>query len=314
MKPLPAISSFRATGSRRDPLAFSLIEVLVVTGLLSIIIIGLVMMFAQTQRAYKLGTTQVDVLEGGRMATDLITRDLQQIAATPYNTTNFFLATLATVPSTGDRYDPLAQTLPGSANLRTNLLQETFFLTRENQNWTAVGYFVRTNETGPTLGFPGGSGGSLYRFENNYTDSVLRRFPLQPWYDFVAAAVQTNRASRVLEGVVHFKLRTFTPSGMRIVNSNYPNTFYPGVWARLPIGAAAADYPFGETPNLYFTSNAIPASVEVELGILEAREIERARAITSPTARAKYLADQAGKVHLFRWRVPLRNVDSTVYQ
>lgn len=311
MKPLPAISSFRATGSRRDPLAFSLIEVLVVTGLLSIIIIGLVMMFAQTQRAYKLGTTQVDVLEGGRMATDLITRDLQQIAATPYNTTNFFLATLATVPSTGDRYDPLAQTLPGSANLRTNLLQETFFLTRENQNWTAVGYFVRTNETGPTLGFPGGSGGSLYRFETNYTDSVLRRFPLQPWHDFVAAAVQTNRASRVLEGVVHFKLRTYTPSGTWITTNIYPRDVYPGVFVTSP---GSPPYPFGETPYLYFTSNAIPASVEVEFGVLEAREIERARAITSPTARAKYLADQAGKVHLFRWRVPVRNVDSSVYQ
>ncbi|MGC3957916.1 MAG: hypothetical protein QM813_08235 [Verrucomicrobiota bacterium] len=313
MKPTAIFQSLRFVARRQLAAAFSLIEVLVVTGLLSIIIIGLVMMFAQTQRAYKLGTTQVDVLEGGRMATDLITRDLQQMAASPYNTTNFFAATLGTLPATGDRYEPLTQILPGSANLRTNLLQEVFFLTRENQKWTAVGYFVRTNDTGATIGFPGGGAGSLYRFETNYTDSVLRRFPLQPWWDFVAAAVQTNLASRVLEGVVHFKMRTFTPTGVWIVTNNYSADLYPGVFGRMP-GSASTYYPFGEAPYLFFSSNAIPAAVEVELGVLEAREIERARAISSPSARAKYLTDQAGKVHLFRWRVPVRNVDSTVYQ
>ncbi len=313
MKPTAAISSLCSRSGRRSGGAFSLIEVLVVTGLLSVIIIGLVMMFAQTQRAYKLGTTQVDVLEGGRMATDLLTRDLQRCAASRYNTTNFFLATLATVPTTGDTYVPLAQELPGSASFRTNLLQEVFFLTRENQTWTAVGYFVRTNDTGATIGFPGGSSGSLYRFAKDYSDTDLRRFPNRPWLDFVAAAVQTNLASRVMEGVTHFKLRTYTPAGTWIVTNSYPNIFYPGVWAGYP-ASASARYPFGETPYLFFVSNAIPAAVEIELGVLEAREIERARAISSPTARATYLSQQAGKVHLFRWRVPVRNADPSVYQ
>ena len=63
-----------------------------------------------------------------------------------------------------------------------------------------------------------------------------------------------------------------------------------------------------------FVSNAIPASVEVELGILEERAAERARSITSPTARYNYLTNEVGKVHLFRWRVPVRNVDPRAYQ
>jgi hypothetical protein len=118
----------------------------------------------------------------------------------------------------------------------------------------------------------------------------------------------------VLEGVVHFKVRTFTPAGNWIGTNNAPVTLYPNVYTQPPAGAPVTYYPFGETPYLYFVSNAIPAAVEVELGVLEAREVERARSITSPTARASYLAQQAGKVHVFRWRVPVRNVDPSVYQ
>lgn len=303
MKIFAAIFLSRSARQGRA-LAFSLIEVLVVTGLLSVIIIGLVMMFAQTQRAYRLGTTQVDVLEGGRMATDLITRDLQQVAAAGQpDWVNFNCNFYIGQPN----FDPMTQELPGSAVRRTNLMQETFFLTRENQMWTAVGYFVRTNDQS-YLGYPAGGGGALYRFETNYSDTVFRRNPTWVWRDFVAAQTNANRASRVLEGVVHFKLRSFDPAG-RWLATNLPVNIY----TNFP-SSPVLNYPFGETAYLFFVSNAIPASVEVELGVLEAREIERARAISSPTARAKYLADQAGKVHLFRWRVPVRNVDSSVYQ
>jgi len=303
MKPTASILPLRSVTRRRLAAAFSLIEVLVVTGLLSVIIIGLVMMFAQTQRAYKLGTTQVDVLEGGRMVTDLMTRDLQQGAASGQpnwvNLVNFYVG----LPNV----DPLTQELPGSTTRRTNLLEENFFLTRENQTWTAVGYFVRTNDQS-YLGYPAGSGGSLYRFETNYSDTIFRQNPHWAWRDFNAALTNAARVSRVLEGVVHFKIRTYDPRGNWISTNAIPN-----VTNQWPAGAVL-NYPFGETGYLYFTSNALPATVEVELGVLESREIDRARAISSPTARAAYLSQQAGKVHLFRWRVPVRNADLSVYQ
>src|SRR4051812_38323136 len=47
---------------------FSLIEILVVVALLSVIILGLVAMFHQTQKALLSTTTQVDFLEAGRAA------------------------------------------------------------------------------------------------------------------------------------------------------------------------------------------------------------------------------------------------------
>jgi len=287
--------------------AFSLVEVLVVTGLLSVIIIGLVLMFSQTQRAYKLGTTQVDMLEGGRMVTDLMSRDLAQIS--PSQIPNFPLLNYSPNLYVGlFNYAPLYQPLPGTQVRRTNLMQELFFLTRENQTWKGIGYFVRTNSRQGYLGFPAGGGGALYRFETNYSDTLLRRYPDGPWLDFLAARTNEYQASRVLEGVVHFVVRAYDPSGYWIPTNHWPN-----IITNSPAGAVAS-YPFGETSFLYFYSNAVPASMEVELGTLESREIERARSISDATARANYLAQQAGKVHLFRWRVPVRNCDTTVYQ
>ena len=65
-------------------------------------------------------------------------------------------------------------------------------------------------------------------------------------------------------------------------------------------------------------SNTLPAAVEVELGVLEDRSIQRAESLPDGAAvswaRSNYLAQQAGKVHLFRQRFPIRNVDPSAYQ
>ncbi|MEY3275687.1 MAG: hypothetical protein RL153_953, partial [Verrucomicrobiota bacterium] len=58
--------------------AFSLVELLVSVGLLSIVILALYAMFDQTQRALRGSVGQVDVLEGARSAIDLVRRDLEQ--------------------------------------------------------------------------------------------------------------------------------------------------------------------------------------------------------------------------------------------
>src|SRR6266581_6128658 len=62
-------------------LGFSLIEVMVAVSLLAVIIVGLLAMFYQTQRAFRSGIAQVDVLEGGRATLDLISRELQEMTA-----------------------------------------------------------------------------------------------------------------------------------------------------------------------------------------------------------------------------------------
>lgn len=276
----------------RSARAFSLIEILVVVGLLSLIILGLVIMFGQTQRAYRLGMTQVDVLEGGRMFTDLTTRELSQLAPSrSSNTVNFYVQ----IPFLAPFHRPLLQDLPGNSERRTNVLEDFFFLTAENQRWRGIGYRVApANEPLATL----------YRFETN---APYGQHPYQlfwPFYYGNGTATLTN-LTRVLENVVHFKVRAYNTNGIWITND-------------LPKGADVrySTLPFldGEI-GLYMMSNSVvPASVELELGILEQRTAERAKTITDLNARSNYLAQQAGKVHVFRWRVPVRNVDPTAYQ
>ena len=308
-----AVVSNRAAHQRLA--AFSLIEILVVVALLSVIILGLVAMFGQVQRAFRLGMTQVDVLEAGRATADLLARDLAGITPSYQNrntsTVNFY-AQLRPDP-------PLLQPLPGTAGPgRVNLLHEIFFLTRENQTWNGIGYFVRTNDNSGNLSFPGGSIGSLYRFATNYSEADFRQNGGDSVRDYNYALThewrgtpqnKTALATKIMDGVVHFKVTAFDTNGVEIVDNLRTDNANSDI--RYPSAVAP-----GEIFLYNFYSNAVPASVEFELGVLEQRALERYNSIpaANAAARAKYLQDQAGKVHLFRMRVPVRNVDPVAYQ
>jgi type II secretory pathway pseudopilin PulG len=287
----------RRTGSSRRVGAFSLIEILVVVGLLSIIILGLVAMFSQTQRAFRLGLAQVDVLESGRAVTDMMTRELSQMTpARASNAVNFFASL--------DSLQPLKQELPGNPGpLRKNLIDELYFLTKDNQTWTGIGYYVS--------GADGGVG-TLYRYASN---TVFGQNPGQLYDGYnqrLDDAIKRNtftNLNRILDGVVHFKVRAYNPDGRWITTTNQFATNQFGV--REPSLALTAA---GESELYRFKNNVVPAFVELELGVLEERALIRARTITDPQSRSNYLAREAGKVHLFRLRVPVRNVDRTAYQ
>jgi len=62
-------------------------------------------------------------------------------------------------------------------------------------------------------------------------------------------------------------------------------------------------------------SNTLPAAVEIQLGVLEDRILQRASSMPAGTqVQDNYLAQQAGKLHLFRQRVNIPNVDPNGYQ
>ena len=294
--------------------AFSLIEIIVVVGLMSFIILGLMQMFNQTQRAYKLGTTQVDVLEGGRAVIDMMTRELSQMKPTKANDTTNFYAHVAFFGG----YKPLRQELPGIPTPasgpqpnRTNIIQELFFITEENQRWTAVGYFVDTPQEGV---------GTLYRYE------YKSDFGSNPWYlfqrydndvgDFYTRRA-TNNMTRLLDGVVHFRVRAFTTNGFWITNSS------ANVIVRQPYTTvySSPDIRVSEVEHYAFKSNAVPASIDLELGVLEDAALAKIKALYNPAnaaaqtdSRRNYITNQAARTHLFRIRVPIRNVDPTAYQ
>jgi hypothetical protein len=69
----------------------------------------------------------------------------------------------------------------------------------------------------------------------------------------------------------------------------------------------------GEVGCLFY-SNTLPASVEIEMATLEDRTLQRAGTYPNNSpAQSSYLAQQAGKVHVFRQRVAIPNVDSAAY-
>ena len=183
--------------------AFSLVELLVAVALMTVIVVGLYSMFNETQRALRTNVSQVDVLESGRSAIELIVQDIQQ-AEVPgplqqemsekiffppsrIEVNNLPVAITNTVPHffSGIQRNsvnpkvalPLIQNLSDhgvqntgemTINQRVNILQEVFFLSRSNLNWVAKGYFVSPSRTNAVL--PNApatiSYGTLFRFSS----------------------------------------------------------------------------------------------------------------------------------------------------
>jgi type II secretory pathway pseudopilin PulG len=311
----------RETRSRSGA-AFSLIEILVVVALLSVIILGLMAMFSQTQRAFRTGLSQTDILESGRMATDMIARELGQVTPSILNASNISPVDAKLHPNPNffaQLVYNFAQPLTGSTVTRTNIKNDVFFLVRENQTWTGIGYLVRSNMD---LAPGAGPVGSLYRFHSFVTDSQFRQYPSGMFdaFDQYRVYGTTNssfQVSKILDGVVSFRIRPFDTTGW-VLPSN--PSWYTNLPYSLPVSVTNSNiltYNFfpasGEISTYFFYSNAIPASVELEVGILEHPTFEHYLSIPVYTAQTNYLAAQAGQVHLFRQRVPARNVDPSAY-
>jgi hypothetical protein len=309
--------------------AFSLIEILITVGLLSFIVLGLMAMFNQTQRAFRSSITQSDVLEAGRATMDLIARDVEQMAPSEYpdyfsissgwqRATNFFAE-----PAPGfNLADPMVQELPGNAIPRTNLVQRFFFLTKFNQDFTGIGYTVFPDDTT-------GSVGSLYR--HSWTNTP-RQGPFQAssnfLYDAKAALLTgyppTNALAqnfqRVTDGIVHLRVRGYATNGYLVFENplSVPRT---NGFAVTPYGPTnrvrdTVVYGTGLDPAqhyCYFMKQSVPAYVEVELGILEPQILQRYRALGAAVAQRQYLSNHVAQVHIFRQRIPIRNVDFTAY-
>jgi hypothetical protein len=308
-----------------------LVEILVTIALLAIITLGLFATFNQVQRAFRSSMNEVDRLEAGRAVTGMIPAELEQLSPCGANAVTF---SAQIIPNS----TPLTQNLPGTASpatQRTNFLQDCFTLQRQNQTWIGIGYCVRTNdsngrlwlpETGPNqLGV-----GSLYRF--SATTNVLRSdgIPSDPSTLYVQfkAATQAGSAAisnRICDGVIHFCLATFATNGYPIFcDGSHTNAYFRTDALTVPprygiVHPGRADYgPYcpGNLAGLYFWSNAVPASVELQLGILEQHAWERYNSIGDATARLNYLQrdETASRVQLFRQRVPIRNVNPLAYQ
>ena len=286
-------------GPRPAIAAFTLVEILVVVVLMSLIVLALMAVFSSTQAAFRASITQTDVLEGGRAAMGLIKSDLESMTPSfgvSNGAVNFCVITNQYQYQSNSA--PLVQSLTGSGSQRNNVLEKFFILTRQNTTWTGTGYVVDTTSTNYF--------NPLYRFSIT-TNVMARNVPAVLYTNFLNASF-TNM-SHLMDGVIHLTVRAYDPNGYWMTNVY---EFYNGqfitnrnVWFSGPA--------WGEV-SFYMFSNTLPASVEIQLGLLEDRTLQRAESIPVANVRSNYLAQHAGQVHLFRQRFPIRNVDPAAYQ
>ena len=300
---------------------FTLVEILVTVVLMSFIVLALMAVFNSTQAAFRASLTQTDVLEGGRSVMGLIKSDMESMTPGDVNATNlaakFFTPNFYAAVS-----NSFVQPLVGGSAMRANVMEDVFFITRQNQTWKGIGYFVRSNLFASGMV---GTPGTLYRFETN---NSVAQFAQNPGAMFVTydQARQgnvgnnpTNGISRLLDGVMDFKVRAFDTNGVWITtnlvvifttNLAVITDVLTNVW----VGPTNSSTGY-EPSFVYMFSNTLPASVEIELGLLEDRSLQRVESLgDSFLIQSNYLAQQAGKVHIFRQRIPIRNVDPSAYQ
>jgi hypothetical protein len=197
-----------------------------------VIILGLTAMFNQTRKAFNVGLSNVDYQDAGRVAMDLITRDLQQMAPTYYCSFNYFQyinnpdgyiftngLNFYAIPSLGGTN----YAWPMNGGDVTNFsLASLYFLTRSNQTWTAVGY--RLAYSGVVNGI-----GTLYRFSTN-NPPMTSLVPLQVGLSPINTASQIYLFSEtntlvppppaafvpVIDNVVDFRIRAYDRNGVFI--------------------------------------------------------------------------------------------------
>ena len=234
--------------------------------LLAAIMIGLLAMFNQAQKALHIAHMQSDVFENARGAMQIVSRDLVDMTSVTDNNltyapssfvTNWGL-TLPNVPINGDP---------------NPIFLDSFWLTRLNDDWTGVGYYVADATYGV---------GTLYRFSG-----TVREARIADLYGAFTAPMPTN-THRVSDGIVHFLLR---PTYVEGFNTNNGAVLY------------------GNDIRRVLRSNDLPAFVDVEIGVLETATLKQFEALKPVDAAAAktFLTNHVGRIHFFRERVPIRN-------
>jgi prepilin-type N-terminal cleavage/methylation domain-containing protein len=273
---------------RRDARrGFSLIEIMVAVSLLTVITVGLLAMFYHTQRAFRIGTSQADVLEGGRATLRMVALDLQEM----YPSRIDYVVNFQAVTNSTLRID---MPLPDNAVME-NLLQDVAFLTRRGNEWSAILYRVHHAN----------GAGVLYRavvstniggfLTNANATPAIQWVAISNLLSITAQAANpsiTNAVNipfdRIADGVVHFRVHAYDKKGIRLVETN---SLYARNW----------------NENYHFT-NWVPEYVEFELGILDPKAMKQFQAREYDSAKAQdYLTNQGYRTHLFHQRVEIRS-------
>jgi hypothetical protein len=254
--------------------ALTLLEMMVAVTLLAMIMIGLLAMFNQTQKALRAVNAQSDIFENARGALSMLSRDLSEMTA--YGESDVVNFTFGQSALSGN----VNVTVPGGTIVPFRF-HEAFWLARANDQWSGVGYFVDSQADGV---------GTLYRFSIAAREKQVPLF-YPAYVDSSPAGQSRSNLHRVSDGVVSFQL-----------SAVYPNV-------------ANGTTNFVSSSAFQFYTNALPAFVDVEIGVLEpATLLQMQSLLSTPNIRAgaveEFLTNHVGNIHFFRQRVPVRNFNN----
>lgn len=312
----------QSSGQKRRS-AFSVIELMLAIAIMGVIIFALYNVFDQTQRAMRSTQVQTDVSEKARAIMEMVGRELEQaqpshVGINGLMEVNLFggLEHQPQVIGAGNRPEDRKDIPP-----RTNLLHNIFFLNNRTNAWQGIGYRVI---------YVTNSVGVLQRFETNlyghrpYSNRLSSAFVNEP--------LTSTNYHHVADGIIHFSVIPYDRNGYRLgwdTTNRVPG--YYSILRRSAEGEAfetASDTTetnlanvilqeaFQDTraevleysSNFAFRSNAMPAYIDLQLGILEPEALAQYYLMLedeNPNA-GQFLARQISKVHLFRQRIPIR--------
>jgi hypothetical protein len=253
----------------------------------------------------------------------MLARELEQMTPSqaPYLNNGNYLSTNFFAEIDPNFNKPLIQALPGATARRINVIQRFFFLTEANQVWTGTGYQVLRDD--PSTG-TAGKVGTLFRASATNTSRAGAALLSGYFRNAFGPNSALTNLNRIADGVVHLRLRPFATNGFPVTLapqlSGPQFQLLPG--PNPPLAGVRNTFAYwnintylNDQLDSYFLSNAVPAYLELELGILEPRILERYRSMAGNTqAQDEYLSNHVAQVHLFRQRIPIRNVDFAAYQ
>jgi hypothetical protein len=271
--------------------ALTLLEMMVAVSLLIVIMVGLLLMFNQTQKALHIANAQTDVLENARGAVQMIARDLTEMALNPV--TNGPYGVISSDVKTFSSPLPGGTLSIGTTNLPLGFT-EAFWLKRLNDELQELGYLVVDYSVKPKTNRAANYGvGTLYRFSTNIHQQASPLVLSGLIKAFTSAG--TNNSHRISDGIVHFVLAAVfvrnSGSASNVVVDFVPaNTYSIG----------------GGNPS---AKMLLPAFVDIEIGVLEPQTLKQFQGIkdVSLPAAKDFLRAHAGQIHFFRERVPIRN-------
>lgn len=292
--------------------AFSVMELLLSVAILGVIVYALFAVFNQVQKALRSNEASTEVGEKGRAILEMMTRELQQLQPVHTGFVTNFLAEPDFTPMVFNAPDdPRA---PG----RTNSLYRVYFPAKQGHEWLHLEYRIDLAENRV---------GVLKRFA--WTNRIITPYELGLVQSNAYKIDVTNEVffHHFADGVTHFRVSAYDRHG-GLLSYNTTNKFAPFKIFRGsvtgPMGmpkysdvALPEDanirirqaFPNNEEENrLEFVSNAVPAYLEVELGVLEPETLRQYYLMIkdqNPNA-TNFLSRQIAKVHVFRQRIPIR--------